>query len=164
MDPLYPPLGGYQHKHSYSHGYDIGLTSNEEFAADFPESFDHQIQGHEVNSDLSTHTLDFGNQFDTLTADYKPIHEQSSEGYHDNLKFENTVFHQVPAPRLGELHQYGFDTEAQDFSDLSASEHYAPQGRSYQIVHQRLFTPSTHHHEGIYDTGHHHEYASGLLK
>lgn len=159
VDPLYPPLDDYHHTH---HGYDIGLTSKEEYAADFPESFDHQIHGHEVNSDLSTHTLDYGNQFDTLSSDYKPIHEDSSED-HDMLKFENKVFHQVPAPRLGNLHQYGFDTEAQDFSDLPASQHYEPEGRSYQIVHQRLFSPSQHH-QGVYDTGHHLEYANGLLK
>lgn len=159
VDPIYPPLGGYHHTHSHidSHGYDMGLTSSDEYAADLPHSFDHQISGHEVNDDLGAHSLDFQNEFDTLTSDYRPVHEELGERY-ETPKFENTVFHQVPAPRLGRFH---YDTEAQDFSDLPASQHYESHGRSLESVHGGgLFTP----HYGGFNTHQHSQYTNSLLK
>lgn len=161
VEPVYPPLG--HHTQLPSHGYDIGLTSQDEYAADFPQSFDHHISGHKVNADLSAHTLDFQGQFDTLTADYKPIHEPSSEeGAYEMPRFENTVFHQVPAPQLGHLHHHGFDTEVQDFSDSAASHQFA-HGRSLESVHQGLFTPSTHY-DSVYNSGQHLQYSNTLFK
>lgn len=119
----------------------MGLPLKDEYLADFPSSFDHHINGHEVNSDLGVHTLDFHDQFDTLTSDYKPIHEESQENY-DMTKFENTVFHQVPSPRLGELQQYSFDTEPQDFSDMQDNRPYKSYARSHRGANRGLFTPS----------------------
>ncbi|KAL5290823.1 hypothetical protein ACFFRR_010295 [Megaselia abdita] len=166
VDPIYPPLSDYHQAHArtyHGHGYDIGLPANEEYAADFPQSFDHHISGHEVNSDLNAHTLDFQDQFETLTADYKPIHEPQSEESYDMPKFENTVFHQVPAPKLGKYHNYGFDTSVQDFSDLAPSHHLESHGRSIESAHRGLFTPSTHY-DSVYNRGQHLQYTNSLLK
>lgn len=163
VDPIYPPLGGDFHQPSYSQGYDIGLSSHDEYAADFPQTFDHQISGHEVSSNLGAHTLDFHNQFDTLTADYKPIHESQEEGY-ETPKFENTVFHQVPAPQLGgHGYQHTFDTGIHDFSEQAASHHLESHGRSIESVHRGLFTPSTQY-DSVYNTDQHLQYTNSLFK
>lgn len=105
--------------------------------------------------------MDFQNEFDTLTADYKPIHEPNVEDY-ETQQFENKVFHQVPAPQLGKSYNIGFDTSAQDFSELASTPHLESHGRSIESVHKNLFRPADPY-ESAYNTGQLLKYTESVL-